>query len=93
MLRSKCLRARLLLVAKSPPSLASPTPQTHPAPAVQDGLFVREFTRFLAACLAAAPPAHFDLLLGGAAALRDELRWFQVGSYAMHAWGKHGTEQ
>lgn len=45
---------------------------------VQDGLFVREFTRFLGACLAKAPHPHFDLLLAGAAALKDELAWFQV---------------
>jgi len=43
----------------------------------QDYLFVTEFTRFLANSLAAAPVAHFDVLLGGLNAIRDELAWFR----------------
>ena len=46
---------------------------------LQDFYFVREFARFGAALLAKAPHEAFDLLLGGMAALQDELRWFQVG--------------
>ena len=45
---------------------------------VQDYLFVREFVRFAALLLSKAPPEHFDVLLGGLAALKDELAWFQV---------------
>lgn len=44
---------------------------------VQDYLFVLEFTRTAARLLAAAPPAHFDTLLGGMVAIKDELLWFQ----------------
>lgn len=43
---------------------------------VQDYLFVTEFTRFVGRTLAAAPTAHFDVLLSGLAALQDELKWF-----------------
>ncbi|TVR13920.1 MAG: TenA family transcriptional regulator [Phormidium sp. GEM2.Bin31] len=43
----------------------------------QDYIFVTEFTRFLANGLAAAPVAHFDVLLGGLNAIRDELAWFR----------------
>ena len=45
---------------------------------VQDYLFVIEFTRFFARVFAAAPPEHFDVLLGGLAALKEELNWFKV---------------
>ncbi|MGB3573894.1 MAG: TenA family transcriptional regulator [Phormidesmis sp.] len=45
---------------------------------VQDYLFVVEFTRMAAQLLAVAPAAHFDTLLSGMAALKDELLWFQV---------------
>jgi thiaminase len=45
---------------------------------VQDYLFVLEFTRFAARVLSAAPVEHFDVLLGGLTALRDELSWFRV---------------
>ena len=45
---------------------------------VQDYLFVLEFTRMAARLLASAPPAHFDLLLAGLAALKDELNWFKA---------------
>jgi thiaminase/transcriptional activator TenA len=48
---------------------------------MQDFYFVREFARFGAALLAKAPHEAFDLLLGGLAALQDELRWFQVGGW------------
>ncbi|MGC9506078.1 TenA family transcriptional regulator [Baaleninema sp.] len=43
----------------------------------QDYLFVVEFTRFLANVLAAAPVAHFDVLLGGLVAIKEELNWFR----------------
>jgi len=45
---------------------------------VQDYLFVIEFTRLLAKTLANAPAEHFDVLLGGLSAIKDELNWFQV---------------
>ena len=44
---------------------------------VQDYLFVTEFVRFVARVLAAAPPEHFDVLLSGLAALKNELNWFK----------------
>jgi len=44
---------------------------------VQDYLFVVEFTRMVARVLANAPPHHFDILLAGLSALKDELNWFQ----------------
>lgn len=44
---------------------------------VQDYLFVLEFTRMAARLLAIAPVDHFDTLLGGMVALKDELLWFQ----------------
>ena len=45
---------------------------------VQDYLFVIEFTRFVARVLANAPIHHFDILLGGLNALKDELIWFKA---------------
>ena len=45
---------------------------------VQDYLFVNEFTRMLAAALTAAPIDHFDVLLSGLSALKDELQWFRA---------------
>ncbi len=45
---------------------------------VQDYLFVTEFTRFVGRSLAAAPVAHFDVLLSGLHALQDELNWFRA---------------
>ncbi|MDJ0695705.1 TenA family transcriptional regulator [Mastigocoleus sp. MO_188.B34] len=45
---------------------------------VQDYLFVVEFTRFVARVLANAPSHHFDILLSGLGALKDELNWFQA---------------
>ncbi|PSC73847.1 Chaperone dnaJ 10 isoform A [Micractinium conductrix] len=45
---------------------------------VQDFFFARAFTRFAGAALAAAPFEQLDLLLGGVAALKDELQWFQA---------------
>jgi thiaminase/transcriptional activator TenA len=45
---------------------------------LQDSLFVVEFTRFAARTLADAPAAHFDVLINGLAALRDELSWFRA---------------
>jgi formylaminopyrimidine deformylase / aminopyrimidine aminohydrolase len=44
---------------------------------VQDYLFVVEFTRMVARVLAIAPPHHFDILLAGLSALKDELNWFK----------------
>ena len=44
---------------------------------VQDYLFVTQFTRFLASAIANAPVTHFDVLLGGMSAIKDELNWFQ----------------
>lgn len=44
---------------------------------VQDYLFVTAFTRFVGRTLAAAPVAHFDVLLSGLSALQDELSWFR----------------
>ncbi len=49
---------------------------------VQDYLFVVEFTRFAAHTLAGAPPAHFDVLINGLTALRDELSWFRAHAAA-----------
>lgn len=45
---------------------------------VQDYLFVTEFTRMVARVLAAAPVPHFDTILGGLSALKDELNWFRA---------------
>ena len=45
---------------------------------VQDYLFVVEFTRMAAQLLSVAPPHHFDVLLGGLTAIKDELNWFKV---------------
>lgn len=44
---------------------------------VQDYLFVVEFTRMVARILAIAPSHHFDVLLAGLSALKDELIWFK----------------
>lgn len=44
---------------------------------VQDYLFVMEFTRMAGRVLAIAPSDHFDVLLGGLSALKDELNWFK----------------
>ncbi len=44
---------------------------------IQDYLFVVEFTRFQAKVLANAPVEHFDLILAGLGAIKDELNWFQ----------------
>ena len=49
---------------------------------VQDYLFVLEFTRFAARVLTTAPIEHFDVLLGGLTALRDELSWFRTHAIA-----------
>jgi len=49
---------------------------------LQDFLFVVEFTRFAARTLAGAPATHFDVLINGLAALRDELSWFRVHTTA-----------
>ncbi len=45
---------------------------------VQDYLFVIDFTRMAAQLLAIAPSTHFDTLLSGMIALKDELLWFQA---------------
>lgn len=44
---------------------------------VQDYLFVVDFTRMASRLLAAAPVQHFDTLLAGLNALKDELNWFR----------------
>lgn len=44
---------------------------------VQDYLFVLEFTRMAGRLLASAPPEHFDVILSGLSALKDELNWFK----------------
>ena len=44
---------------------------------VQDYHFVTEFTRMVANVLANAPVSHFNTILGGLAALQDELNWFR----------------
>jgi thiaminase/transcriptional activator TenA len=44
---------------------------------VQDYLFVTDFTRLVGRILAAAPVAHFDILLSGLGALQAELAWFR----------------
>lgn len=44
---------------------------------VQDYLFVVDFTRMVGRILASAPPHHFDVILGGLSALKDELNWFK----------------
>ena len=44
---------------------------------VQDYLFVVDFTRMVGRILAIAPPHHFDVILDGLSALKDELNWFQ----------------
>jgi thiaminase len=41
-----------------------------------------QFTRFAARVLTAAPVAHFDVLLNGLTALRDELSWFRTHAIA-----------
>ena len=62
-------------------------PPTQPRPAppcllAQDYLFARDFARVLGALLARAPAEHVDAVIDGLAALRDELRWFEVGAAA-----------
>ncbi|MGB3509233.1 MAG: TenA family transcriptional regulator [Microcoleaceae cyanobacterium] len=45
---------------------------------VQDYLFVVEFTRMVARTLSVAPIAHFDVIISGLNALKDELKWFEA---------------
>lgn len=45
---------------------------------VQDYLFVADFTRMVGQILAIAPLNHFDIILGGLSALKDELNWFKA---------------
>ena len=45
---------------------------------VQDYLFVLQFTRFVGSVLAKAMTAHFEVLLAGLGALREELIWFRA---------------
>ncbi|MEM8611219.1 MAG: TenA family transcriptional regulator [Cyanobacteria bacterium P01_H01_bin.105] len=45
---------------------------------VQDYHFVIEFTRLAASLIQTAPAHHFDILLDGIIALKDELNWFQA---------------
>jgi thiaminase len=49
---------------------------------IQDYLFVGEFTRLAARVLTTAPVEHFDVLINGLAALRDELSWFRTHAIA-----------
>lgn len=44
---------------------------------VQDYLFVVDFTRMVGRVLHSAPVDHFDVILGGLSALKDELSWFK----------------
>jgi thiaminase/transcriptional activator TenA len=44
---------------------------------VQDYHFVTDFVRMTGRLLASAPVHHFDNLLGGLMALKDELNWFR----------------
>lgn len=44
---------------------------------VQDYLFVVDFTRMVGRILHSAPVDHFDVILGGLSALKDELSWFK----------------
>ena len=45
---------------------------------VQDYLFVIQFTRFVGSVLANAMSEHFEVLLAGLGALREELIWFRA---------------
>jgi thiaminase len=45
---------------------------------IQDYLFVTDFTRMAARLLAIAPVEHYDVLLSGMVALKDELQWFRA---------------
>ncbi|ACK71313.1 transcriptional activator, TenA family [Gloeothece citriformis PCC 7424] len=51
---------------------------------VQDYLFVVDFTRFVARVLAVAPVEHFDVILGGLNALKNELIWFEAKAKERH---------
>ncbi len=51
---------------------------------VQDYLFVVEFTRMVGRVLTVSPPEHFDVILGGLSALKDELNWFQAKAAERH---------
>ena len=45
---------------------------------VQDYLFVIQFTRFVGSVLSSAMNEHFEVLLAGLGALREELIWFRA---------------
>lgn len=45
---------------------------------VQDYLFVIDFTRMMGRILAIAPVEHFNVILDGISALKDELNWFEA---------------
>lgn len=45
---------------------------------VQDYLFVIEFTRMQAQVIRTAPAHHFDTLLAGMVAIKDEMNWFKA---------------
>lgn len=47
---------------------------------VQDYLFVIDCTRLLANLITVAPVQHFDVLLSGLTALKDELNWFRANA-------------
>jgi len=44
---------------------------------VQDYLFALECTRMVARLLSLSPPDHFNVLLGGLGAIKDEIQWFR----------------
>lgn len=44
---------------------------------LQDYYYVRGFTPFAGSLLASAPDSHLETIVGGIAALTDELAWFK----------------
>jgi hypothetical protein len=44
---------------------------------LQDYYYVRGFTPFAGSLLASAPDSHLETIVGGIAALNDELAWFK----------------
>lgn len=63
----------LLLSLKLCPNGLLPSP-----PPPQDYFFVRGFAPFAGACLASCPDKHMEVLVGGIAALVDEMAWFKA---------------
>jgi hypothetical protein len=54
------------------------SPPKKPRTPPQDYLYVRGFTTFAGAVLAAAPDTHIEVLLSGIGALTDEINWFRA---------------